>query len=107
MATTEVAEVLGLVDFVQEVNVYGVEVPGMTNTHVARTCADGEWEGSECADACAGQEGRAGMAAVITRPGSSFDGKKLFEHAMSDLPVYARPLFIRLQVSARQLAFLP
>lgn len=29
MATTEVADVVGLVDFVQEVNVYGVHVPGM------------------------------------------------------------------------------
>lgn len=28
VATTEVAEVLGLLDFIQEVNVYGVEVPG-------------------------------------------------------------------------------
>lgn len=49
---------------------------------------------------CAGQEGRAGMAAVITRPGATFDGKKLFEYAMRDLPAYARPLFIRLQVTA-------
>lgn len=29
MATTEVADTLGLVDFVQEANVYGVPVPGM------------------------------------------------------------------------------
>lgn len=28
VATTEVTETLGLVDFIQEVNVYGVEVPG-------------------------------------------------------------------------------
>lgn len=28
MATTEVADILGLVDFIQEVNVYGVPVPG-------------------------------------------------------------------------------
>lgn len=28
VATTEVAEILGLVDFIQEVNVYGVQVPG-------------------------------------------------------------------------------
>lgn len=28
VATTEVADVVGLVDFVQEVNVYGVPVPG-------------------------------------------------------------------------------
>uniref|UniRef100_A0AAQ6A701 long-chain-fatty-acid--CoA ligase n=1 Tax=Amphiprion ocellaris TaxID=80972 RepID=A0AAQ6A701_AMPOC len=71
VATTEVMETLGLVDFIQEVNVYGVEIPG--------------------------HEGRAGMAAIILRPGLVFDGKKLFEHAMRDLPAYARPLFIRLQ----------
>lgn len=71
VATTEVTETLGLVDFIQEVNVYGVEISG--------------------------HEGRAGMAAMIIRPGLTFDGKKLFEHAMRDLPAYARPLFIRLQ----------
>lgn len=31
VATTEVADIVGLVDFVQEVNVYGVPVPGMHN----------------------------------------------------------------------------
>ncbi|XP_070706668.1 long-chain fatty acid transport protein 6 [Pempheris klunzingeri] len=71
VATTEVTEILGQVDFIQEVNVYGVEIPG--------------------------HEGRAGMAATIVRPGLEFDGKKLFEHVMRDLPAYARPLFIRLQ----------
>lgn len=29
VATTEVADIVGLVDFVEEVNVYGVSVPGM------------------------------------------------------------------------------
>ncbi|XP_047229551.1 long-chain fatty acid transport protein 6 isoform X2 [Girardinichthys multiradiatus] len=71
VATTEVTEILGMVDFIQEVNVYGVEVPG--------------------------HEGRAGMAALIVRPGLTFDEKKLFEHANRDLPTYARPLFVRLQ----------
>ncbi|XP_070780260.1 long-chain fatty acid transport protein 6 [Enoplosus armatus] len=71
VATTEVAETLGLVDFIQEVNVYGVEIPG--------------------------HEGRAGMAAMIVRPGLAFSGGKLFEHVMRDLPAYARPLFVRLQ----------
>ena len=28
VATTEVADIVGLVDFVEEVNVYGVPVPG-------------------------------------------------------------------------------
>ncbi|KAI1905153.1 hypothetical protein AGOR_G00013210 [Albula goreensis] len=73
VATTEVTEILGLVDFIQEANVYGVQIPG--------------------------NEGRAGMAAVIVRPGCMFDGKKLFEHALRDLPSYARPLFIRIQES--------
>ncbi|XP_078127895.1 long-chain fatty acid transport protein 6 [Sander vitreus] len=71
VATTEVTETLGLVDFIQEVNVYGVEIQG--------------------------HEGRAGMAAMIVRPGHTFDGKKLFEHVMREIPAYARPLFIRLQ----------
>ncbi|XP_030623277.1 long-chain fatty acid transport protein 6 isoform X2 [Chanos chanos] len=71
VATTEVTEILGLVDFIQEANVYGVEILG--------------------------SEGRAGMAAVTVRPEYSFDGKKLFEHVCRELPTYARPLFIRLQ----------
>lgn len=71
VATTEVTEVLGLVDFIQEVNVYGVEVVG--------------------------HEGKAGMAAVIVRPDHTFDGMKLFNCVVKDLPGYARPLFIRLQ----------
>ncbi|XP_026871949.2 long-chain fatty acid transport protein 6 [Electrophorus electricus] len=71
VATTEVTELLGLLDFIQEANVYGVEVPG--------------------------HEGRAGMAAVIVRPGCSFDGKKLFNITTAYLPSYARPLFIRIQ----------
>uniref|UniRef100_A0A8C8JAN8 long-chain-fatty-acid--CoA ligase n=1 Tax=Oncorhynchus tshawytscha TaxID=74940 RepID=A0A8C8JAN8_ONCTS len=73
VATTEVTEVLGLVDFIQEANVYGVEIPG--------------------------NEGRAGMAAIIVRPECEFSGKKLFDHVLNDLPGYARPLFIRLQES--------
>ncbi|XP_019937961.2 long-chain fatty acid transport protein 6 [Paralichthys olivaceus] len=71
VATTELTEALGLVDFMQEVNVYGVEIPG--------------------------HEGRAGMASVIIRPGLMFDGKKLFEHVVRDLPAYAHPRFIRIQ----------
>ncbi|XP_062870690.1 long-chain fatty acid transport protein 6 [Trichomycterus rosablanca] len=73
VATTEVTEFLGLLDFIQEANVYGVEVPG--------------------------HEGRAGMAAMIVRPSFKFDGKKLFENVLFHLPTYARPLFIRIQES--------
>lgn len=53
-----------------------------------------------------GHEGRAGMAAVIVRQGLTFDGGKLFEHAERDLPAYARPLFIRIQVRSRMLEYL-
>jgi fatty-acyl-CoA synthase len=41
-----------------------------------------------------GAEGRAGMAAVVTRP--DFDLAQLRRHLVSQLPDYARPLFLRL-----------
>ncbi|XP_007933382.1 very long-chain acyl-CoA synthetase [Orycteropus afer afer] len=71
VATTEVADIVGLVDFVQEVNVYGVPVPG--------------------------HEGRIGMASIKMKEDHEFDGKKLFKHIADYLPTYARPRFIRIQ----------
>ncbi|XP_049754647.1 long-chain fatty acid transport protein 2 [Elephas maximus indicus] len=71
VATTEVADIVGLVDFVQEVNVYGVPVPG--------------------------HEGRVGMASIKMKENHEFDGKKLFKHIADYLPTYARPRFIRIQ----------
>ncbi|XP_043838021.1 very long-chain acyl-CoA synthetase isoform X1 [Dromiciops gliroides] len=71
VATTEVADIVGLVDFVQEVNVYGVPVPG--------------------------HEGRIGMASIRMKENHEFDGKKLYKHITDYLPSYARPRFIRLQ----------
>ncbi|XP_007081895.3 very long-chain acyl-CoA synthetase [Panthera tigris] len=71
VATTEVADIVGLVDFVQEVNVYGVSVPG--------------------------HEGRIGMASVKMQENHEFDGKKLFNHVVDYLPSYARPRFLRIQ----------
>ncbi|XP_004396599.1 PREDICTED: very long-chain acyl-CoA synthetase isoform X4 [Odobenus rosmarus divergens] len=71
VATTEVADTVGLVDFVQEVNVYGVSVPG--------------------------HEGRIGMAAIRMKENYVFDGKKLFNHVADYLPTYARPRFLRIQ----------
>ncbi|XP_029430938.1 very long-chain acyl-CoA synthetase [Rhinatrema bivittatum] len=71
VATTEVADVLGLMDFVQEVNVYGVLVPN--------------------------HEGRIGMAAIRLNEGKEFDGEKLYKHVVNFLPNYARPRFIRIQ----------
>ncbi|XP_068954134.1 long-chain fatty acid transport protein 2 [Petaurus breviceps papuanus] len=71
VATTEVADIMGLVNFVQEVNVYGVPVPG--------------------------HEGRIGMASIRVKENHEFDGKKLYKHIADYLPSYARPRFIRLQ----------
>ncbi|XP_044521112.1 very long-chain acyl-CoA synthetase isoform X3 [Gracilinanus agilis] len=71
VATTEVADIVGLVEFVQEVNVYGVPVPG--------------------------HEGRIGMASIRIKEDHEFDGKKLYKHVSEYLPSYARPRFIRLQ----------
>ncbi|XP_044300556.1 very long-chain acyl-CoA synthetase-like isoform X2 [Varanus komodoensis] len=71
VATTEVEATLAAVDFIQEVNVYGVLVPG--------------------------HEGRIGMAAIQLKEGLSFDGKKLYIFAKDYLPNYAIPCFIRIQ----------
>ncbi|XP_033845465.1 long-chain fatty acid transport protein 6 [Periophthalmus magnuspinnatus] len=73
VSTTEVSEVLGSLDFIQEANVYGVTVPG--------------------------NEGRAGMAAVVLKPESKLDGPKLFCHLVDTLPAYAWPWFLRVQVA--------
>ncbi|XP_011382952.1 bile acyl-CoA synthetase [Pteropus vampyrus] len=71
VSTREVEGVLSLVDFLQEVNVYGVSVPGC--------------------------EGKVGMAAVQLAPGQTFDGQRLYQHVRVWLPAYAVPRFIRIQ----------
>ncbi|XP_017289525.1 very long-chain acyl-CoA synthetase [Kryptolebias marmoratus] len=71
VSTTEVSEVLGLLDFIQEANVYGVSVPGY--------------------------EGRAGMSAIVLKQDLELDGKKLYEHLLNTLPLYAWPRFLRIQ----------
>nr|KAF6411776.1 solute carrier family 27 member 5 [Rousettus aegyptiacus] len=71
VSTREVEGVLSLVDFLQEVNVYGVSVPGC--------------------------EGKVGMAAVRLAPSQTFDGRKLYQHVRTWLPAYAVPHFIRIQ----------
>jgi fatty-acyl-CoA synthase len=68
VSTNEVAEVLSVCAGVKEANVYGVEVPG--------------------------QDGRAGMAALVVD--GSFDPEVFAARVNSELPVYARPLFLRL-----------
>ncbi|XP_053330865.1 long-chain fatty acid transport protein 3 [Spea bombifrons] len=70
VATTEVSEILSGLYFLQEVNVFGVTVPG--------------------------HEGRAGMAAVTLRPGHRLDLERLYTHVVESIPSYARPRFIRL-----------
>ncbi|HWA92423.1 MAG TPA: long-chain-acyl-CoA synthetase [Rhizomicrobium sp.] len=69
VATGEVAEALGVIPGIAEANVYGVAVPG--------------------------QDGRAGMAALVTAPG--FDPAGLGEQLDRNLPAYARPIFLRLR----------
>ncbi|KAJ7313785.1 hypothetical protein JRQ81_005477 [Phrynocephalus forsythii] len=71
VATTEVESILATLNFIQEVNVYGVPVPG--------------------------HEGKIGMAAVRLKEGLAFDGKKLYEHVKASMPAYAAPRFIRLR----------
>ncbi len=67
VATTEVAEVIGQVPGVREVNVYGVAVPG--------------------------HEGRAGMAALVAADDLDLAALRARVHAA--LPSYARPVFLR------------
>ena len=69
VATSEVQEQLASFPAIQEVNVYGVNVPGA--------------------------EGRAGMAAVVLRDGQHFDVDALREHVGRALPAFARPVFLR------------
>jgi fatty-acyl-CoA synthase len=69
VATSEVAEALSVVPGIKEANVYGIAVSGM--------------------------DGRAGMAALATDP--TFDIRRLPAALASNLPSYARPVFIRLQ----------
>ncbi len=69
VATMEVADVLGACPGVVDVVVYGVSVPGT--------------------------EGRAGMAAITV--GDAFRVDSLHAHVADRLPVYARPVFLRLR----------
>lgn len=71
VSTAEVGEALGRFPGIVEANVYGVEVPG--------------------------HEGRAGCATIYIRPEerANFDYKALLQHARSQLPKYAVPVFLR------------
>ncbi len=71
VSTQEVAESVSAFPGIQMVNVYGVDV--------------------------AGQDGRAGMAAIGLENPSNFDGAAFFSHIADTLPTYAAPIFVRLQ----------
>ncbi|KAL2088892.1 hypothetical protein ACEWY4_015791 [Coilia grayii] len=73
VATTEVTDVLVMLDFIEEANVYGVKVPG--------------------------HEGRIGMASIKLTEGMEFNCSATHEHVKAYLPSYARPRFIRMQSS--------
>ena len=70
VSTQEVADVLNRAPGVTETNVYGVAVPG--------------------------EDGRAGMAAVVLADGAPFEGVAFHAYAARELPAYARPAFVRL-----------
>jgi fatty-acyl-CoA synthase len=70
VATMEVSDRLNAAPGVTEANVFGVTVPG--------------------------EDGRAGMAALVLRDGATFDGDAFFAHAERHLPRYAMPAFVRL-----------
>jgi fatty-acyl-CoA synthase len=65
-----VADVLNGAPGVAETTVYGVQVPG--------------------------EDGRAGMAAVVLARGAGFDGAAFYAHAERHLPRYAMPAMVRM-----------
>ncbi|KAK3570996.1 hypothetical protein QTP86_033399, partial [Hemibagrus guttatus] len=70
VATTEVSDIIAVLDFVKDVSVYGVQVPG--------------------------HEGRVGMAALTLKEEHEFHAEEAFSHVTNFLPSYARPRFIRI-----------
>ena len=70
VSTTEVADALGDFPGLESITIYGVKVPGA--------------------------EGRAGMAALVMQPGFNFDPAAFWQLAMSRLPRYAAPLYVRI-----------
>ncbi len=74
VSTTEVADALGDFPGLDAITVYGVHVPG------------------------AG--GRAGMASLVLQSDATFDPKAFWDLALSRLPRYAAPLFLRLSATA-------
>ncbi|NP_001011348.2 long-chain fatty acid transport protein 6 [Xenopus tropicalis] len=71
VATTEVADIIGMLNFIQEANIYGVAIPE--------------------------HEGKVGMASIIVKANETLDVKTIYEQIVTYLPGYARPRFLRLQ----------
>jgi fatty-acyl-CoA synthase len=69
VATSEVSEAITVFPGVKEANVYGVRVPG--------------------------SEGRVGMAALVVEDDLDLEG--FYRHVVQQLPIYARPVFLRIQ----------
>jgi fatty-acyl-CoA synthase len=69
VSTAEVAEAIARCPGVRDATVYGVEIPG--------------------------NDGRAGMAALVVDAG--FDLAALHRHLAASLPTYARPVFVRIR----------
>lgn len=88
VSTSEVEAVLSNLVNYKDVVVYGVEVK-TANCHPF-------WFGINltCVLQVRGQEGRAGMAAILD-PDESMDFKTLADGVKKVLPTYARPIFIR------------
>ncbi|HYQ52995.1 MAG TPA: long-chain-acyl-CoA synthetase [Pseudomonas sp.] len=74
VSTLEVAGALGDFAGLELINIYGVQVPG--------------------------QEGRAGMAAVLMQAGHAFDPQAFFALTEARLPRYAAPVFVRVSAAA-------
>lgn len=71
VATNEVADILNQFGHIEDSNVYGVQVPGA--------------------------EGRCGMVALKLQPDYQMDWQALAAFVLANLPVYARPYFVRLR----------
>ena len=74
VSTLEVTAALGDLPGLELINIYGVQVPG--------------------------QEGRAGMAAVLMQPGQAFDPAAFYALTEARLPRYAAPVFVRVSAAA-------
>ncbi|XP_070539235.1 long-chain fatty acid transport protein 2-like [Ptychodera flava] len=70
VATTEVADIIGKHLDIKEVTVYGVPIPG--------------------------QDGCAGMVALVLKDGEKFDPKEFYDHVTVSLAMYACPRFLRI-----------